>query len=40
MEGNSNWKPNEQGGESTGNNANDWRSKHEPDLRKKVLHVM
>ncbi|KAL0717960.1 hypothetical protein Bca4012_067282 [Brassica carinata] len=33
MEGHSSWKPNEQGG---GSLANDWRSQHEPDLRKKV----
>ncbi|RID43492.1 hypothetical protein BRARA_I00349 [Brassica rapa] len=34
MEGTSSWKPNEQGGDSL---ANDWRSQHEPDLRKKVI---
>ncbi|KAF8105716.1 hypothetical protein N665_0157s0279 [Sinapis alba] len=34
MEGSSNWKPNEQGGD---NNANDWRSQLEPDMRKKVI---
>ncbi|CAL9248051.1 unnamed protein product, partial [Arabidopsis halleri] len=37
MEGNTNWKPNEQGGDSAANNAIDWRSQHEPELRKKVL---
>ncbi|CAN7089523.1 unnamed protein product [Brassica rapa subsp. narinosa] len=34
MEGTSSWKPNEQGGDSL---SNDWRSQHEPDLRKKVI---
>ncbi|KAF8107302.1 hypothetical protein N665_0124s0093 [Sinapis alba] len=34
MEGDSSWKPNKQGG---GSLANDWRSQHEPDLRKKVI---
>ncbi|KAG7559298.1 Mediator complex subunit 15 KIX domain [Arabidopsis thaliana x Arabidopsis arenosa] len=37
MEGNTNWQPNEQGGDSAANNAIDWRSQHEPELRKKVL---
>ncbi|ESQ32547.1 hypothetical protein EUTSA_v10003633mg [Eutrema salsugineum] len=37
MEGNSNWKPNEQDGDSL---ANDWRSQHEPDLRKKIRNAM
>ncbi|XP_033141032.1 probable mediator of RNA polymerase II transcription subunit 15c isoform X2 [Brassica rapa] len=37
MEGYSNWKPNEQGRDSLANNANDWRSTHEFDLRKRVI---
>ncbi|KAJ0253993.1 Mediator complex subunit 15 [Hirschfeldia incana] len=38
MEGNSNWKPNQQGRDSlASNNANDWRSQLEPDMRKKVI---
>ncbi|XP_013644474.2 probable mediator of RNA polymerase II transcription subunit 15c isoform X1 [Brassica napus] len=38
MEGNSNWKPNQQGGDSlASNNANDWRSQLAPDMRKKVI---
>ncbi|KAG2261244.1 hypothetical protein Bca52824_068323 [Brassica carinata] len=38
MEGTSNWKPNQQGGDSlASNNANDWRSQLEPDVRKKVI---
>ncbi|WZZ36513.1 hypothetical protein YC2023_019914 [Brassica napus] len=37
MEGYSNWKPNEQGRYSLANNANDWRSTHEFDLRKRVI---
>ncbi|KAL9299167.1 putative mediator of RNA polymerase II transcription subunit 15c [Arabidopsis thaliana] len=38
MEGNTNWKPNEQGGNrDAANNRIDWRSQHEPELRQKVL---
>nr|VDD38805.1 unnamed protein product [Brassica oleracea] len=38
MEGNSNWKPNQPGGDSlASNNANDWRSQLPPDMRKKVI---
>ncbi|VVB04448.1 unnamed protein product [Arabis nemorensis] len=37
MEGNTYWKPNEQGGDSLVNNANDWKSHQEHDIRKKVL---
>lgn len=40
MEGNTNRKPNEQGGHSLANNANDWRSHHDPDLRKRVISKM
>ncbi|KAL9840470.1 putative peptidylprolyl isomerase [Arabidopsis thaliana] len=36
MEGNTNWKPNEQGGNrDAANNRIDWRSQHEPELRQK-----
>ncbi|KAG7633052.1 Coactivator CBP KIX domain superfamily [Arabidopsis suecica] len=38
MEGNTNWKPNEQGGDrAAANNCIDWRSQLEPELRQKVL---
>ncbi|XP_019099631.1 PREDICTED: probable mediator of RNA polymerase II transcription subunit 15c, partial [Camelina sativa] len=37
MEENTNCKPNELGGASDANNANDWRSQHEPQLRKGCL---
>lgn len=37
MEGHSSRKPNEQGGDSL---ASDWRSQHEPDLRKRVALAM
>ncbi|KAL1194508.1 putative mediator of RNA polymerase II transcription subunit 15c [Cardamine amara subsp. amara] len=37
MEGNTNWKPNRQGGDSLANNANDWRSQHDPSLRNRVI---
>lgn len=40
MEGNANWKPNEQGGDSLANIANDWRSQHDPGLRKRVIAKM
>jgi len=41
MEGNTNWKPNEQGGNrDAANNRIDWRSQHEPELRQKVLSKM
>ncbi|CAH2044906.1 unnamed protein product [Thlaspi arvense] len=41
MEGNSNRKPNEQGGDSIASNAtNDWRSQHQPNLRKQSLFVI
>ncbi|KAF8094835.1 hypothetical protein N665_0351s0004 [Sinapis alba] len=37
MEGDFNWKPNEQGRDSLANNTNDWRSTHETDLRKRII---
>jgi len=41
MEGNTNWKPNEQGGDrAAANNCIDWRSQLEPELRQKVLSKM